>query len=289
MSLIQIVILALIQGMAELLPISSSAHVIVAAKLMKLGVRMDSPEFVLLLVMLHTGTMFAVIVYFWHAWKRAFFSSREAFMRFARFLIIATAVTGILALALKFGIEHVIKHQHPGSEKAEVEQLFNHLELIAAGLAAVGVLIFWSGVRSKVAPREDLTSRDSLAIGAIQGLCLPFRGFSRSGSTISIGLMLGIAKQRVEEFSFALAVVLTPAVVAWEGRRLIQHHAESGGASLGLHDFLPSLIGMVFSFIAGLVALRLLSRLLERGKWWVFGIYCLVAAAAVFALYRQGY
>jgi undecaprenyl-diphosphatase len=303
MSWIQIVILALIQGLAELLPISSSAHVIVAAKLMKLGVGMDSPEFVLLLVMLHTGTMFAVIVHFWHAWKRAFFSSREALVRFARSVIIATAVTGILALALKFGIEHVIKHQHPGIAKAEVEQLFNHLELIAAGLAAAGALIFWSGVRANAgraflpdrgpktgAPREDLTDRDSLAIGAIQGLCLPFRGFSRSGSTISLGLLRGIAKARAEEFSFALAVVLTPAVVAWEARRLIQHHgAAAGGPTIGLHDFLPSLHGMVFSFIAGLVALRLLSRLLERGKWWVFGIYCLVAAAAVFALYRQGY
>jgi undecaprenyl-diphosphatase len=199
-------------------------------------------------------------------------------------------VTGILALALKFGIEHVIKHQNPGIAKAEVEQLFNHLELIAAGLTVVGVMILWSGVRATKQPaREDLTSRDSLAIGVIQGLCLPFRGFSRSGSTISVGLLLGVAKTRVEEFSFALAVALTPAVVAWEARRLIQHHGEAGGASIGLHDFLPSLVGMVFSFIAGLVALRLLSRLLERGKWWVFGIYCLVAAAAVFALYRQGY
>jgi undecaprenyl-diphosphatase len=289
MSLIHVVILAVIQGLAELLPISSSAHVIVAAKLMKLDP--SAPEFTLLLVMLHTGTMFAVIVYFWHAWQRAFFSSREAFMRFARFVIIATAMTGILALGLKFGIEHIIRHQHPGIEKAEVEQLFNHLELIAAGLAVVGVLILWSGwVARKQAGRPDLTNRDSLAIGAIQGLCLPFRGFSRSGATISIGLLLGVAKTRVEEFSFALAVALTPAVVAWEARRLIQHRGETAGApSLGLHDFLPSLAGMAFSFLAGLVALRLLSRLLERGKWWVFGVYCLAAAAGVFALHRAGY
>jgi undecaprenyl-diphosphatase len=288
MSLIQIVILALIQGLAELLPISSSAHVIAAAKLMHLDP--SAPDFTLLLVMLHTGTMFAVIVYFWHAWQRAFFSSREAFMRFARFVIIATAVTGILALGLKFAIEHVIRHRHPGIEKAEVEQLFNHLELMAAGLAAAGVLILYSGLRAKRQPaHEEITNRDSLAIGAIQGLCLPFRGFSRSGATISIGLMLGIAKRRVEEFSFALAVALTPAVVWWEARRLIRHHGETNGPPIGLHDFLPSMVGMVFSFIAGLVALRLLSRLLERGQWWIFGIYCLAAAAGVFALYRAGF
>ncbi len=288
MSLIQIVILAVIQGLTELLPVSSSAHVIVAAKLMKL--QADAPEFTLLLVMLHTVTMFAVIVYFWHAWQRAFFTSRETFLRFARCIIIATVVTGILALGLKVGIERVIRHRHPGIEKAEVEQLFNHLELIAAGLAAVGVLILWSGLRAKIRPAsEEITDRDSLVIGAIQGLCLPFRGFSRSGATISLGLLLGMAKTRTEEFSFALAVVLTPAVVAWEALRLIRHRSEAAGPPIGLHDFLPSLVGMVFSFVAGLVALRLLSRLLERGRWWVFGVYCVAAAAAVFALYSRGF
>ena len=276
MSLIQIVILAVIQGLAELLPISSSAHVIVAAKLMKL--QPDAPEFTLLLVMLHTGTMFAVILYFWHAWQRAFFSTREAFARFARCVIIATAVTGILGLGLKVGIEYIIK--------ADVEELFNKLWLIAGGLAAVGVLILISGLRAGKQPaREELTNRDSLAIGAIQGLCLPFRGFSRSGATISLGLLLGVVKMRVEEFSFALAVVLTPAVVGLEALRLIRHRAEAAAAPIGLQDFLPSLVGMVFSFVAGLVALRLLSRLLERGRWWIFGVYCLAAAAGVFAMF----
>ena len=98
-----------------------------------------------------------------------------------------------------------------------------------------------------------------------------------------------MAKTRTEEFSFALAVVLTPAVVGWEALRLIRHRGEAGGAPIGLHDFLPGLVGMAFSFVAGLVALRLLSRLLERGRWWVFGIYCLAAAAGVFVMYRAGY
>ena len=71
--------------------------------------------------------------------------------------------------------------------------------------------------------------------------------------------------------------------------KVIAFALEAAGAPIGLHDFLPSVIGMGFSFIAGLVALRLLSRLLERGKWWVFGIYCFVAAAGVLALYGSGY
>ena len=76
MTLLQILGLAVIQGAAELLPVSSSAHVIVAEKLM--GLDPTSPEMTLLLVMLHTGTMFAVIFYFWSSWKQSFFSSRKS-------------------------------------------------------------------------------------------------------------------------------------------------------------------------------------------------------------------
>jgi undecaprenyl-diphosphatase len=287
MTLTQIIILAIIQGLAELLPVSSSAHVIAAAKLM--GLKADAPEFTLMLVMLHTGTMFAVIVYFWRAWKRAFFSSTESFVRFANRVIIATAITGFIGLALKIGIEKYLKHMHHASD-ADVEELFGHLELLAGALAAAGVLILWAGLASRRRNgRDRITLGDSLAIGAIQGLCLPFRGFSRSGATISVGLLRGMARARLEEYSFALAVVLTPPVVFLEARRLIHHRAPGASMPLGMHDFAPSLIGMVFSFLAGLVALRLLSRVLEKGQWWIFGVYCLLAAGGVFWLFQKGY
>jgi undecaprenyl-diphosphatase len=295
MSLLQIVILAIVQGLAELLPVSSSAHVVAAEKLMHIDP--SSPQATLLLVMLHTGTMFAVIVYFWNAWRRAFFSSREAFVSFAKQVIIATIVTGIIGGGLVLGIEHYIKHKDPGIAKAEVEQLFKHLELIAAALAAAGLLILisaWASARQAAAGRESITTSDSIAIGGVQGLCLPFRGFSRSGATISAGLLRGMARRRVEEFSFALAVVLTPAVVGREALRLIKHHGETAASSaaassLVTHDFMNGLLGMVFSFLAGLVALKLLSRLLERGQWWIFGVYCFLAAGGVYWLYLKGY
>jgi undecaprenyl-diphosphatase len=287
MSVLQIVILAVIQGLAELLPVSSSAHVIAGAKLMHIDP--TTPQFTLLLVMLHTGTMFAVILYFWKAWKKAFFSTREQFIESTKLVAYATVVTGIIAVGLKFGIEKIIKHQNPSIDKAEVEQLFKHLELLAASLAVAGILILIAGLRTLKTDREEITQSDALSIGAIQGLCLPFRGFSRSGATISVGLLRGLNRVRVEEYSFALAVVLTPAVIAYEGYRLIRHHDHASVAPLGIHDFTPSLIGMVFSFLGGLIALKVLSRLLEHGKWWVFGIYCLIASAAVFGMYLKGY
>jgi undecaprenyl pyrophosphate phosphatase UppP len=75
-SLVKVLILAVVQGLAELLPVSSSAHVVVAEKLM--GLDPSSPEMTLVLVMLHTGTMFAVIFYFWSQWKSAYFATAHA-------------------------------------------------------------------------------------------------------------------------------------------------------------------------------------------------------------------
>src|SRR6201999_2544433 len=120
MSLLKIIILALVQGMAELLPVSSSAHVVVAEKLM--GLDASSPQMTLVLVMLHTGTMFAVIVYFWNQWKRAYFSSSDAFKRFLIRAIWATVLTAVIGFPIIKVIEKTAFH---GAQKAEIEMLFS--------------------------------------------------------------------------------------------------------------------------------------------------------------------
>ena len=94
MLIVYVVVLAIVQGLAELLPVSSSAHVIVAEKLM--GLAPSSPPMTLLLVMLHTGTMFAVIAYFWKQWQATYFQSSSAFKKSAGLLVVATLLTGIV-------------------------------------------------------------------------------------------------------------------------------------------------------------------------------------------------
>lgn len=284
MSLLHVILLAVVQGLAELLPVSSSAHVIVAEKLM--GMDPAAPETTLLLVMLHTGTMFAVIVYFWRRWIRAFFQSTLDFKKFGVALILATVLTGIVGGGIIESIEKGLLRHQP---HAWVEQLFNRLDLIAAALAAVGVLILLAGLREKRGSAESpadsaITNAQALWVGAIQGLCLPFRGFSRSGATISTGMLSGVSKVRAEDFSFALAVLLTPAADAREAWRLIKTHPGQFGPLV--HSTIePSLLGAVFAFLAGLLALKWLSRWLEEGRWYWFGVYCLVAAAAVAVLH----
>jgi undecaprenyl-diphosphatase len=303
MLLWKVIILAVVQGLAELLPVSSSAHVVVAEKLM--GLDPSSPQMTLLLVMLHTGTMFAVIAFFWNTWKEEYFSSADRFKQVAILLIWATLLTGIVGELIKKMIEKTLFR---GAENAEIEQLFSHLELIAPALAAAGALILIAGLLerrqitdSTLKPVRDqglgnstgpLTFRQAAWMGAAQGLALPFRGFSRSGSTISIGMLTGVNKERGERFSFAMAVVLTPAVVGLEVLRLEKSSriAMLAGAPIDLRGSLVvSLLGMLFSFLAGLAALRWLSSWLESGRWYLFGLYCLLASGVVFYLHAKGF
>lgn len=286
MTLLQILGLAIIQGAAELLPVSSSAHVIVAEKLM--GLDPTTPEMTLLLVMLHTGTMFAVIFYFWKSWKESFFASKKIFWQSVKFIVAATLVTGVVGLALKFVIEKLFMKDVP---HAQIEQLFGNMNLISAALATVGLLILYAGIKNRAAAKSarELGLKESCYVGAVQGICLPFRGFSRSGATISTGLLLGIPRQKIEEFSFALAVVLTPPIIVREVMRLLQEQQASPATLSDMaHIFMPSLLGMLFSFLAGLLALKWLSSWLESGRWQLFGIYCLAASATVFLLHQNG-
>jgi undecaprenyl-diphosphatase len=300
MTLLNVIILAAVQGLAELLPVSSSAHVVVTEKL--LGLDPSSPPMTLLLVMLHTGTMFAVIVYFARHWRRTFFHSGSAFKAFAGRVVLATALTGIIGEAV---IKVIEKTLFRGLPHAQIEDLFSRLDLVAPALAAAGVLILVAGIRERrLAALEgsalnlsataansavsDMDYPQAGLIGAVQGLCLPFRGFSRSGATISTGMLAGVPKVSAEAFSFALAVVLTPPVVAREALRLVQAEHQNGGTALQSVALL-SLLGAVVAFVAGLLALRWLSRWLEGGRWYLFGIYCLVAAAVVEVLHAMGY
>jgi len=306
MSILHVIILAIVQGLAELLPVSSSAHVVVAEKL--LGLDPTTPQMTLLLVMLHTGTMFAVIAYFWRTWIDTYFSSSEVFKRFAIRAIWASFLTALIGYPLIKLIEKTAFH---GAPKAEIEALFSRLDLVAYALFAAGLLILFAGLKERSAAHiaapdyarslnrsgENITFAQSGWMGAVQGLCLPFRGFSRSGATISTGLLTGAARDRAEKFSFALAVILTPPAIARELLRLLHAGSEAklAGASAAAYSatmhssFLAAGLGMVLSFLAGLAALRWLSSWLESGKWYLFGIYCLAASCVVFYLHHIGY
>lgn len=293
MTLWHVIVLAIVQGLAELLPVSSSAHVIVAAELMHEN--MSTPGNALLLVLLHTGTMFAVIVYFWRRWMDEIFVSWTRFRRAVALLFVSSLLSGIVFLPTDKLVEHVLSR---GGHHADIEALFDKLNWIAPALALAGVLILYAGLREarrpeteaeKSAPRRGIRWLDAIVMGILQGFAIPFRGFSRSGVTISGGLLTGGKRTEIEWYSFAMVVVITPLAIAWELRRVYKA-AHIGGYAVHWGPALtPGVIGMIFSFVAGLLALKWLSRWLENGRWYYFGIYCLLAAGAVAYLYHAGY
>jgi undecaprenyl-diphosphatase len=292
MILWHVILLAIVQGLAELLPVSSSAHVIVAAEL--LHENMSTPNNALLLVLLHTGTMFAVIAYFWRRWMDEIFGSWTKLRRVVALLFVSTLLSGIVFLPTDKVVEHVLSR---GGQHADIETLFNKLNWIAPALAIAGALIFYAGLREVKRPETDAEKTetrgihwlDAVVMGVLQGFAIPFRGFSRSGVTISGGLLTGGERTEIESYSFAMVVVLTPLAIAWELRRVYKTAHLSGYTVHWGPALTPGIIGMIFSFVAGLLALKWLSRWLENGRWYFFGVYCLLAAGAVAYLYHLGY
>lgn len=323
-----VLILAIVQGLAELLPVSSSAHVIVVAHF--LGVNMSTPANAFLLVLLHTGTMVAVIVYFWRRWRRTFLASWQRVGKIIPLIVISSVFSALVFLPVEHLVRHLLSH---GAYRPDIEVLFHKLNWIAPALFIVGLLILYAGLReargigsggsgagspdpgapglapeplaaapaasptagtpvlaSAVAvsvPAEDGAVRWRAAIwmGILQGFAIPFRGFSRSGATISGGLLTGEERGTIEAYSFAMVVAITPAAILWELRRVV-HSAHAAGVAVHWAGVLPQgVLGMVIAFLAGLLALKWLSRWLEQGRWYWFGIYCLVFSAFVEAIY----
>jgi undecaprenyl-diphosphatase len=237
--------------------------------------------------------MFAVIVYFWSRWVEEFFSSWMAFGEFITRLLFATIISGVVGYPLMKIIERVLAQS---GDRAEIESLFSKLNWIAPALAAVGILIIYAGLREArqtKAPEPPshtgILWPQAIVMGILQGIAIPFRGFSRSGSTISGGLLAGGSRARIESFSFAMAVAITPLAIGREALRAFKGAQLAGNAAPIGSILAPGLVGMVCAFIAGLIALRWLSSWLEQGRWHWFGAYCLVAAAAVGWLYYIGY
>ena len=269
-AIVQAVLIGVVQGLTEFLPISSSAHLILLPRL--LGWQDEfllSPAFV---VMLHVGTLLALLVYFWRDLLR-YALAGLALLRDRRIagdpdrrlavLLAASVVPGALVgLALEDFIDTFFR-----------EQL-----LVVCGLLVVGALLLFGAERIARHTRrmDELRLRDALAIGLAQALAL-FPGISRSGVTIAAGLALGLERPAAARFAFLMGTPIIAGAGLWKLREL------TGGASAG---FDPQVLvaGVVASALAGLVAIWFLLRYLQRHSTDVFALYRIGAAAAFGAL-----
>lgn len=266
-----IVILAIIQGIAEFLPISSSAHLILFRDLFGIGSSITADMELIFDIALHLGTLLAIFIFFFKDfWKMivSFFTkgTKEKEGRLCLYLIIATIPAALAGVFLEDIIDGMIR---------------SNFILIACALIFMGIVIFLVDSKSKQSREvEDLTWRDALLIGCAQVFAL-IPGFSRSGTTISMARYLKLKREDAAKFSFYLsapvvggAVVLS--LLKSESRALIAANAAT------------FIIGIFVSFLVGLFCIGFLLKYLRKHDFCLFMWYrvllgILVIGICVFA------
>jgi len=240
--ILESIFLGLVQGLTEWLPISSSGHLVIAQELLKIEVPL------LFDVMLHFGTVLAVFAVFWKdilkILKSLFkldFKSQDG--KLGLYIII-----GNIPVALAGYFLHDV-----------FESLFSNLFVVGIALIVTGILLFLTKFTKG---RRKLNVFDSILVGIAQTFAL-IPGLSRSGSTISTGLFRGLDKESIFKFSFLLAV---PAVI---GGNLLELNQ-----TLGEVDLLPMVVGTVTAAIVGYLSLKFLFKTLQKGKFYLFSVYC---------------
>ena len=267
---IQALVMGIVQGLTEFLPISSSGHLVLVPWLF--GWKDPFIDSVAFTVILHMGTLLALLVYFWRDWltlvpaglaairDRSFKGDPNRKMAFL--LVIATIPAVLVGPIFEAKFEELVR------EPARI-----------AVMLCVGAAILWLADRWGARQRDmdSLTFRESLAIGIAQVLAL-VPGISRSGISISAGLFMGLNREAAARFSFLMATPVIGGAGVWEARKFLTHEA---GPSPEINVVL---IGFVAAAISGIVAVHFLLEFLKRRPLTVFVVYRVVAAALVFVV-----
>jgi undecaprenyl-diphosphatase len=270
MSLWIVVLLAVVQGLTEFFPVSSSGHLVILEALF--GTREGSAQRGLMFeIAVHLGTLGAVIIFYrkkvlllCRALLASIFAGKGGYdryrseMRYIGLVILGTIPAGVVGFLFR----------------DEVEATFDSPGLSAFFLVATGVYLLLTRMR---AVRGSLGWQTALIIGVAQAIAI-LPGCSRSGWTIATGLLLGVGFAEAAEYSFMLSI---PAIL---GALVLTLVKEPGVLSAG--SLAPLLIGAAAAFLAGLVALRLLIGILNRGAFHRFAYYLLPAGAAAFVYFR---
>lgn len=255
MTIWQAVVMGIVQGLGEFLPISSSAHLVLVPWLFQWhdpGLTFD--------IALHIGTLVAVIAYFWRDWveliRGAFSGTRTTEGRLFWYLVIATIPGALIGFLLE--------------EKAET--VFRNPSLIATMLILLGVILYWADRRGrKLTDVQSITLGQSLLIGVSQALAI-IPGVSRSGITMTTGLLFGLTREGAARFSFLLSA---PVIL---GAGLIKVPDIIANPAMVNVSFL---IGILVSAIAGVVSIGFLLRYVQTKNYLPFVWYRFLLGAVV--------
>jgi len=275
MSLLLALVIAILQGVTELFPVSSLGHAVILPALLGLPIDQKAPEFLPFLVVLHVGTAMALLLYFLRDWWQIAISlvSRPSVRRDAdRAVLFKVIVATIPAVVLGLLFEHKLK------------DLFGAPASAAAFLFLNGFLLFFGEkIRRRVAGRDDrkdlgqLSWRGALAVGLWQCIAF-FPGISRSGATMVGGLLAGLSHKAAAHFSFLIATPVIFGAAVLEIPKLLRQHAASG--MLGV-----SLVGGVAAGITAYASIAFLMRYFGKQDFEAlnpFAYYCWLAGGGAF-------
>lgn len=259
MSGIEAIILGIVQGLTEFLPVSSSGHLTIAKEIF--GIQTSNLSFE---VVVHAATVCSTIV----AFRKEIMDLLKGFFNMQMnpqkeyIFKIAVSMIPVFIVGVFF--------------KDEVESIFGSgLMIVGCMLLVTAALLSLSEWLSKrnAGGGHPVTFKDAVIIGIAQA-CAVLPGLSRSGSTISVGLMLGVKKEDVAQFSFLMVLVpiLGEAFLELVG-------GEFSGAASGIPPVSLAL-GFVSAFLSGLFACTLMVNIVKRAKLWLFAVYCVIAGAA---------
>jgi undecaprenyl-diphosphatase len=265
-----IILLAVIQGITEFFPISSSGHLVVVETLLGLRGGTAKPG-VILEVAVHVGTLVAVVIFY----RKKVLELLRAFVSLAvsgkRGALTHPAETRYIGLVILATIPAALVG---ALFSARVESAFDSAAATSLLFMATGVYLL---LGRRPALRWSLTWQSAVIIGLAQAVAI-LPGCSRSGWTITTALLLGIGFEQAAEFSFIISI---PAILGALVLELAKEHA-AVSSGVGVH----LLVGAVVALLAGLVALKLLIRILAKGTYHRFAYYLLPVGAGLFIYFR---
>ena len=269
--ILQALILGVVQGLTELLPISSSAHLNLFPWIF--GWNEISPSFD---VALHIGTLFAIVLFFFKDWvalikggyKQVVKKEKSTEGKIFWYIVISTIPTGILCLVLDKLSGKLIEKL---ATVFNVQEILVEMFMIAIALIVMGIVLYVVDKKSKSEIEyKDITFKQSLWIAMSQAIAAAFPGVSRSGITMTVGRKMGLKRESVARYSFLLS---TPVVAA--------------AALFDLKDFvfIPAFfVGVLASFVVGLLVIKFLLNYLQKGSFKVFAIYRVILGLFVIGL-----
>lgn len=257
MDWLQALVLGIIQGLTEYLPVSSSGHLAIGSYLFGI----DGEENLAFTVLVHVATVMSTFVVLWKEidWilKGLFKFKMNDETKYFLNIVVSMIPIGIVGVFFKDTVE----------------------EIFGSGLLIVGCCLLLTAVLltfsyyAKPRQRENISMKDAFIIGLAQA-CAVLPGLSRSGSTIATGLLLGNKKEKLAQFSFLMVI---PPIL---GEALLDVlKAAKGEEAFGDISVLPLVVGFIAAFVSGCLACKWMINIVKKGKLIYFGIYCAIAGA----------